>query len=387
MRFWAHSAPRARLAHSQLMRGPLITALRLETANQLRSWYASDRRARTWLAAAVIAVVLGAVIALASQFSPALLRAVAPHLLTVNILVALQASVLIHLARRRWTGIYASNWLSTLPVSRRQCVRMIALRSLLSCAPMLALAPTLVLLARLSVPGSGAVAAVLLTGMGIATAVGALLGWYLPARDAQHSLAVPGDARGSGASPVPRLAALSRWTEIQARVWLQPRSLARFLLPAMLLLPLGVSGNAAIALLSLWVLALYLIALLRALVHVAREGASWLRPTSVTFYRFAWAVACRPLFKQLQWTFLATVLLVALGCQPLVAARVAEWWLALVTVTSGVALGRAYQSQTIRLRLLVAVCAMAVLERFKQHLALPCALLISAWHLRKAARA
>jgi hypothetical protein len=374
------------MARNQFTRGPLMAALRLETTNQLRSWYSSDRRARTWLAAAVIAGALAAVIALASHFSSALLRAVAPHLLTVNILVALQASVLIHLARRKWTRIYTSNWLSTLPASRRQSVRMIALRSLFSCAPMLALAPVVVLLAWLCVPGSGAVASVLLTGIGIATGVGALLGWYVPARDTQHSPAVLPSTLGPGAPSVPRLAALSRWTETQTRVWLQPRSLARLLLPAMLLLPMGVSGNVAIALLSLWALALYLIVLLRAMVHVAREGARWLRPTSVTFYRFAWSVACRPLFKQLQWTLLATVLLVALGCQPLVAARVAEGWLALVTVTSGVALGRAYQSKAMRVRLLVSVCAMAVLERFRQHLALPCALLISAWHIREAAR-
>jgi hypothetical protein len=363
-----------------------MSALRLEAMNQLRSRYSSGRRARIWLAAAVIAGAFVAGIVLASQFSPALLRAVAPHLLTVNILVALQASVLIHLARRKWTRIYASNWLSTLPVSRRQSARMIALRSLLSCAPMLALAPVLVLLARLCVPGSGAVTSVLLTGIGIATVVGALLGWYLPARDTDQSPSMPRHSVGSGASSVPRLAALSRWTETQTRMWLQPRSLARLLLPAMLLLPAGVSGNVAIALLSLWVLALHLFVLLRAMLHVAREGASWLQPTSVTFYRFAWAVACRPLFKQLQWTLMATVLLVALGCQPLVAARVAEWWLALVTVTSGIALSRAYQSRAMRLRLLVSVCAMAVLERFKQHLALPCALLISAWHIREAAR-
>jgi len=179
---------------------------------------------------------------------------------------------------------------------------------------------------------------------------------------------------------------LSRWTETQTRVWLQPRSLARLLFPAMLLLPMGTSANLAIAILSLWVLALYLLVLLRAMVHVARAGASWLQPTPLTFYRFAWSVARRPLCKQLQWTLLATVLLMALGCQPIVAARVAEWWLALVTVTSGVALGRAYHSKAMRLRLLVSVCAMAVLERFRQHLALPCALLISAWHIREATR-
>jgi hypothetical protein len=314
-----------------------------------------------------------------------LLRVVAPHLLTVNVLVALQASVLAHWGRRKWTAIYSGNWLSTLPVSRRQCARMVALRAFLASAPLLALPPAVVLLARLCAPRSGAITSALLTGIGIATAVGVLLGWYLPAREVRHSAPALPYAAASRASAVPRLVALSRWTETQTRVWLQPRSLARLLLPAMLLVPMD-SANVAIALLSLWVLAVYLLVLLRAMVQVAREGAAWLRPTSLTFYRFAWSVARRPLFKQLQWTLLATVLLVALGCQPLVAARVAEWWLALVSVTSGIALSRAYQSRAMRLRLLVSVCAMAVLERFRQHLALPCALVISAWHIREAAR-
>jgi hypothetical protein len=368
------------------MRSALLAALRLEATNQLRAWYLPGRRIRVWLALAMIAAAVATVIALARQFAPVLLRVVAPHLLAVNVLVALQASVLAHWGRRKWTAIYSGNWLSTLPVSRRQTARVIALRAFLASAPLLALPPAVVLLVGLCAPGSSAITSALLTGIGIATAVGALLGWYLPAREVRHSPPALPYAAAPGASAVPRLVALSRWTETQTRMWLQPRSLARLLLPAMLLLPMGTSANLAIALLSLWVLTVYLLVLLRAMVQVAREGAAWLRPTSLTFYRFAWSVARRPLFKQLQWTLLATALLVALGCRPLVAARVAEWWLALVSVTSGVALGRAYQSKPVRLRLLVSVCAMGVLERFRQHLALPCALVISAWHIREAAR-
>ncbi|HEY8051533.1 MAG: hypothetical protein ACHQD6_08150 [Steroidobacterales bacterium] len=364
---------------------PLMTALRLEATNQLRAWFGAGRRGQSALAVAGIAGALGAVMFLARPFAPALLRAAAPHLLTLSILVGFQASVLIHLARRKWTRHYSSNWLATLPVTRRQFLAITALRSLLSAALMLGLAPAAVLLARLCVPGSAAVTSVLLTGIGIATATGALLGWFLPARDTQRSDCVPRHAPGPEAS-LKGLAALSHWTQTQTGMWLQPRSLARLLLPAMLLLPMGTSGNVAIALLCLWSLAIYLFVLLRAMVHVARDGASWLRPTSVTFYRFAWAVARRPLFKQLQWTVSAAVLLIALGCQPQLAARVAEWWLALVTLTSGIALSRAYQSKTMRLRLIASVCVLAVLERFKQHLALPCALLISACYVREAAR-
>jgi len=376
----------ARKARSRVMRRPLVNALWLEAMNQLRSG-CSGRRIRTWVALAGIAGALASVIALADRIAPALLRIAAPHPLTVDVLVALQASVLIHRGRRKWAGVYSSNWLSTLPVSRRESACLIALRTLLGSLAALALPPLVVVLAWLTAPASGAAVSALLGGMGIATVTGALLGWYLPQRDAEHLPNVPPHTVGAGPSALPTLAGLSYWAVTQTRVWLQPRSLSRLLLPAMLLLPGDISGNVAVALLSLWVLALYLSVLLRATVRVAREGATWLRPTSLTFYRFAWAVARRPLLKQLQWSLVATGLLIALGCQPVVAARVAEWWLALITVISGVALARTYQSGAMRLRLVVSVCALTLLEGFRQHLALLGALLISAWHIRGAARA
>jgi hypothetical protein len=113
-------------------RRPLVNAWWLEATNQLRCCYSNRRLARNWVAAAVIAVTMSAAVSLVIRCSPVLLHAVAPHLMTVSVLVALQASVLVHRGRRKWTEIYSSNWLSTVPISRRESARMITLRSFLN---------------------------------------------------------------------------------------------------------------------------------------------------------------------------------------------------------------------------------------------------------------
>jgi hypothetical protein len=114
------------------------------------------------------------------------------------------------------------------------------------------------------------------------------------------------------ARDVPSLAALSHWVAAQTQQWLKPRAVSRLLLPGMLALPIGISGNDAIAVLTLWMLAFYLCALWLALIRVTREAAAWLRPTPLSWRRLAFVISWRPLLQQLQWTVLATVLLLAL---------------------------------------------------------------------------
>jgi hypothetical protein len=84
----------------------------------------------------------------------------------------------------------------------------------------------------------------------------------------------------------------------------------------MLVLPMDISGNVAIAILALAILAMYLSVLLRATVQVARESAAWLRPTPIRLGQFAWAVLYRPTLRQLQWTLLGAILLIAQGSMP-----------------------------------------------------------------------
>jgi hypothetical protein len=318
-------------------------------------------------------LLLSAVAGIAVVGSPYILRIVEPHSLVITLLLASQAVLLVRYQRRKWAEVYSRNWLSTLPVPRRHVVGMIALRSLLW--PLFAL----VCLAAMLRSGSAQVVLGMIAGL----LVGTVVGWFMPARRRESAASgVRYTASASGSTPAP----LRGWAMTQAKTWLRPRTLARSLIPAMLALPMGISGNDAIAMLVLWALAIYLAILLRALVHVAREGAMWLSTTPIPFHRFAWDVARDSLVRQVLWTVAATILLIALGSSPALAVRIAEGWFAFVSLTSALALVHARQSTSMRLELIGSACILALIERFTQHVALPCALLFSAWRLRGVTR-
>lgn len=375
------------MSDRHVARHPLVQALWLEARNRIRSSAAPGGQKRLWLALFALAGSMGVAITALARFVPSLLQEASVHMLTVSVLVALLASILVHRGRRKWTDVYASNWLSTLPIARGEVTRMVALRSCLAPGLGMVLLMLVVLIACMTARGANGTGPALLVSIGIAGLVGALLGWFLPHRDRGPPRPVLLHGTSQGARTDASLASLSTWATSQAKLWLQPRLLARILLPAMLALPMDVSANVAIALLTVWAIGIYLCVLLRATVEAARNGAAWLRPTPLSFRRFAWAIARTPVLKQVQWTLVAAVFLIALGCKPLWAVRAAEWWLALVTVTSGITIAQAHRSGAWRMRLLLSVSALALLERVRQHAALAGALIISAWHFRKAARA
>jgi len=351
------------------MRHALLNAWWIEALCRLRL------HARTLAIGILVALAL--MIYLTGRFAPMVLDTAISHPVILSLLVAVESSVLAQLGRRRWDIAYCSNWLSTLPVSRRQLNGMIALHAIRY--PVVVL--TLLIFAALLIHAP----MTLLAGLGIATVAGTVLGWFMPQQAGEDS-ALPLAALGrqpAGPPLTATLASLSGWSAAQARLWLRPRSISRVLLPVMLSLPMGTSGNLAIALMTLLMLMAYLCVLLFAMRKVVREGEAWLRATPVDLTRLAVAVLTRPLLQQLQWTLLATVLFVALGTPPVAAVRLAEWWLAIVLLTSGVYVGHIRHGQPVTSRLIVSFGTLVVLDRVKQHLAVPCALLISAWHLRK----
>jgi hypothetical protein len=126
--------------------------------------------------------------------------------------------------------------------------------------------------------------------------------------------------------------------------------------------------------------------LLRATVHIAGKASQWLRPTPLPFRRFAWAIVRYPLIKQVQWTATAGIILVAMGAAVTPTLRILEGWLAVVSVVSSIAVAHAYHTRSMRLRMLISVGILAVIEGVKDQLALPCALLFAGWQLHRAAR-
>lgn len=369
-------------------RHPLTQALWLEARGRLLFLVERERRWLSLLAVVVALAGVGAAVTVPARSLSWLTQQAGSHLATLGILVALQTSLLVHRNRRKWSDFYRSGWLSAIPLRPNEITRMVALRSCLVPGLLVAL-----LLAGVALAGAIAGKSSLeantaglapLAGVAAAAFTGGMLGWFLPHQNARVFRPVLLSLRSSGSDA--GLTSLSLWVTTQARVWLQPRFLARILLPALLALPMDVSANVAIGVLAIWTIAVYLLVLLRATVVVARRGAVWLRPTPVSVSRFAWAVARTPTLKQLQWTVITAGLLIALGLKPAWAVRAAEWWFALVTITSGITIAQAQRSGSWRVRLLLSMSTLAVLERIKEYAALPAALLICAWHLRRAAR-
>jgi hypothetical protein len=329
--------------------------------------------------------VVGLFFVLAVGWGSSILAVAGRHLLTVGALMTLQSSVLVHRSRHRWTRFYSENWLATVPITRRAQMSVIALRSFRWPLGILAAASLLVLLTEwlAKVPCSEITLSVLLACVA-GTLAGAPMGWWVPHRETE--IPRPGSVLARGAShTAAALSGISQWPLTQTKAWLQPRSIARFLFVAVAL-PGDTSGNIAVAVMWVLIVGVYLVVLLRATVHVAREGLMWLRPTPLSFGRFAWAVVRYSITKQVQWSGMAAITLIAMGADPVTTLRIAELWLATVSVASSIALTRAYHSPGLPLQMLASCAFPAVMETLRPHLALPCALLFSGWQLRKAAR-
>ena len=356
----------------------LLHAWWLESRNRVRRYGSS------WRVAASALVVLSLGAWLVAFWGPAILGLAARHLMSVAVVVAMLSALLVSHGRRQWTELYSQSWLAAAPLDRLDWKIMVALRACWPPAALLAgTTGVLFLVGVLARVSSSTLFAVALV-CAIGTGTGVLIGWWLPQRDLEVPLP-PSSLVHRRAGRVPPLSAMSGWPLVQARVRLRPRMIARLMLLA-LGLPLDVSGNIAVAILWIFIVGLYLSVLLRATVEVAGQGAQWLRPTPLSFARFAWAVIRYPLLKQLLWTALTAGMVTAIGLDPLKALSLAELWLAIFAAVSSIALAHAYESRGMRLKMVVSVCLLAAIETLKHPVALPCALLFSGWQLNRAAR-
>jgi hypothetical protein len=367
----------------------LIYVLWLEMANRLRRIYDGSSRTRFWLALFGSVAAICATGMAGKALWPMVLNACLTHLQIVLIMAAVQASAVVKRQRTKWQATYVHSWLATLPLQPSAFTRAIALRAF-SSALIVLIVVCVVALGASVLSHSGIAESLRLLGIYcVGGVMGSLLGWWFPQRTRRVDQIASTDAGAAGSAAqvvTPSLNVLSRWPIAQARVWNNPRTLVRTLLPVMLAIPMGVSANVAIAILILLGVSVHLVVLLRATAYVAGKSAAWLRPTPISLGRFTWAVMRRPLLQQVQWSVLASVMLIALGCAPATALRVAEFWLALVSVISSLAVSHAYESQTMKLKALFVVTALTTVETRMRHATLAPALLFSGWQLWQVAR-
>jgi len=359
-----------------LRRRVLLHAWWLESLNRFR------RAGSSWQLATAMLAACGVLAWLVTVWGPSILALSGRHLLSAGIVMALQSAVLTDRGRRKWTDFYSQSWLATVPLDRRAWRTTIALRACCPAAAILIGITTMLLAGEMLAGVTAGTVFSVAVSCTVGTCIGVLIGWWLPQRDPQIPLPASSLLHPTSGY-VPALSAMSGWALQQTRVWLRPRSIARLMVLA-LGLPGDVSGNVAVALLWILIVGLYLFVLLRATLEVASQGAKWLRPTPLSFARFAWAVVRYPMLKQLLWTALTVGMVIAIGVDPLKALSLAELWLAIVAAVSSIALAHAYESPGMHLKMLLSVCFLAVIETARHHAALPCALLFSGWQLNKA---
>ena len=192
-------------------RHALLMAWRLESKSLLRS------RGLLWAAA----------LALVFMVSVYPMSIASSHPISIDLAVALQAALLTRLGRRHFTEVYSTNWLSNLPLSRRQVSEVIVLRTLVGPTIAWTVLSSALLWMQLVLPADARHVTTSLMGVSMAALCGSLLGWFVPRRGILPGPESAHAAIRLRAHDVPNLAALSHWVVAQTQQWLRPRAVSR----------------------------------------------------------------------------------------------------------------------------------------------------------------
>jgi hypothetical protein len=137
---------------------------------------------------------------------------------------------------------------------------------------------------------------------------------------------------------------------------------------------------------SAWLLAIYLVTLIQAAIHVGHTAAQWLRATPMSFVNFAWPIARGVLLHQLIGASIAAILGVILGLQPLLAVYLLMLWLAVVASLLCVSLADSFCHRSSGWKLLTAALTTAIIEQRHHGWSLPALAAVGAWHVHRALR-
>src|SRR5581483_8672222 len=259
-------------------------------------WLNIHQRYRYLLPLTVVVLIAGAGV-LASPATGHALEVLAQNPLPP--FVSLAAFCAVSSARRKGhlQRSVVDSWLASLAAPSSLLLRAV-------CPPVLQLLLLAAGIAISFVSGSlGRPAAIVLWVMvGIAYIAGSAVGWL---SRLDKSAAAPDfhyvTVRRSRASwaRAPHLEPLSYWAVGQAQVYAKPKVTARAMLLVLLAIPMGTSGENAVAVAAAaWVL-LYVGSLMLAVARVAFTAARWLAPTEIGYARFTRAVGYRVLLAQL----------------------------------------------------------------------------------------
>ena len=272
---------------------------------RLASWRAQPGRAllhATLLLA--IAVALTAAGWRALSMAPKVNEITIGQAVTVLLAITLLTAAMVDRARRALIDAHAASWLASAPVSQvsiaRHHRRIVGKRWCLAAPALLLLLTALLWRAGVSAP----LIVVACVVMSIALLLGAALGWRLGS-SARSAATRRRAARVANAVPGAGFAALARWPTARLRERSSGQHLAPLVAPVLLLMPIGVSGGVALAIIALWVVLLIAVEMWLALRDTVPRAYAFLRATPLSAARFAWLMMQRALVV---WLWISALL-------------------------------------------------------------------------------
>lgn len=287
--------------------------------------------------------------------------------------------------RRRWHELsdeFHRSWLAPLPFTKSSVRFSVAADFALACATRLILVAVMLSLLAVAARHLDELMTRLVLAV-VAFTAGTTLGGCWPVRvkvRREDSRYVP----RVGPASVLSSDALSRWTVAQALAWQRPENSRIAVVVALMAVQGGSSVTQGLAVVGAWLLAVYLVSLVQATIHVGRLASVWLRSAPIDFANFAWPLARRAMSHQAIGAALAAAGFVALGMPALTALYAWVTWLTLVSCISAVSLADSYRGCRSNMKLVGVGTAMLAIELRQPYGTIPLAVLLALWHVRRA---
>jgi hypothetical protein len=330
-------------------------------------------------------------VALFSFARSSIVREAIEWLATNQILVGLSATLyaMLFVVRRRahLRAEQSQSWLIAAPIPVRAFRRVTAIRVALAIAGQALLLIALLIGLGFANQYAPADLSHAIGGWIIGIALGSFIGASWPQKLAvQRTEASRFVPKASAKPTAPSLAGLSRWPIAKAVAWHRPENSRALFIIAALSVPVGAPALLGIAILAVWTLGSYLIAVMRAVPAVAREASIWLRPTTLPFASFAWAIGRRAFVHQFIGTVLLAAVFVFLGGRIADVVYFAGLWLALTVMIGMIGIRQSYLSLSSSGRTLLCVLLVLAAESRARGWGLPITAILMLAHMRGGTR-
>jgi hypothetical protein len=372
-----------------ITRHPVLLSEWLVARNALQRALTHRRRGQIGAIAVLFAATALALAGPLAAHATSVINELYEYWVALFVACAMYAAASVARRRRASRREFVASWLAAAPIGHISESASHAARSLLPLVLQSSVVLTVIaVLGRLS-HASGPVTTRIEACIGVGVICGATIGWWVfRAREAEHAAGSRYVFRATTRTqPRPSDVALSTWPLAQLMAWGRPENTRVLLMAALFAVQGGSSALHGLAVVASWFAASYLGGLLSASLRAMSEAAAWLRSTPLPFFQFAWSISRRALIHQFIGAAVAAGLLVAVGSTWTMALYCAALWLAIVAVASAAALAECYRGTSSTAAITLSLAVLAAIESRARGWSIPCAAVMTAWHLRRGAKA